>query len=107
MWPATPQTPQHGYSTYTTQAQGPHAQQSPAPQLRHSSSGQMQPGMQFSSIPAMNQGYGAAGQTMYPADQTPRQYMPQGAQGTPAVSQPWSNQQTPATQQWWGNPPQQ
>lgn len=107
MWPATPQTPQHGYSTYTTQAQPPHAQQSPAPQLRHSSSAQMQPGMQFSSIPAMSQGYGAAGQTMYPADQTPRQYLPQGAQGTPAVSQPWSNQQTPAAQQWWGNPPQQ
>lgn len=107
MWPATPQTPQHGYSTYTTQAQPPHAQQSPAPQLRHSSSAQMQPGMQFSSIPAMSQGYGAAGQPMYPADQTPRQYLPQGAQGTPAASQPWSNQQTPAAQQWWGNPPQQ
>lgn len=107
MWPSTPQTPQHGYSTYTTQPQAAQPQQSPAPQLRHSSSGQMQPGMQFSNIPGMNPAYGAAGQTMYPAEQTPRQYLPQAAQGTPAVSQAWSNQQTPAAQQWWGGNPQQ
>ncbi|SPN96908.1 related to nuclear localization protein NPL6 [Cephalotrichum gorgonifer] len=108
MWPPTPQATQHGYAGYTTQAQPAHAQQSPAPQLRqHSSAGQMQPGMQFSSIPGMNQGYGATGQPLYPADQTPRQYLPQAAQGTPAVSQTWSNQQTPAAQQWWGNPQQQ
>ncbi|MBE3044954.1 hypothetical protein IMZ48_20830, partial [Candidatus Bathyarchaeota archaeon] len=109
MWPSTPQAPQHGYSTYTTQAQAAQPQQSPAPQLRHPSSGQMQPqpGMQFSGIPAMNQAYGAAGQPLYPADQTPRQYLPQATQGTPAVTQAWSNQQTPAGQQWWGGNPQQ
>ncbi|PKS06419.1 hypothetical protein jhhlp_007167 [Lomentospora prolificans] len=107
MWPPTPQTPQHGYSGYTTQNQQSHAQQPAASQLRHSSSGQIQPGMQFSNIPGMNQGYGTTSQSMYPADSTPRQYMPQNAQGTPAVSQAWSNQATPTTQQWWTNTQQQ
>jgi hypothetical protein len=103
MWPQTPQTPQHGaYSGYTTQAQTPHAQQSPAPQIRHSSSGQMQPGtMQFSGMPGMAQGY-AGGQAIYPTEQTPRQYLPQGAQAAPPVTQAWSGQPTPA-QQWWTN----
>ncbi|KAF9870021.1 chromatin remodeling complex subunit [Colletotrichum karsti] len=94
------QTPQHNYSGYTTQNQQSH-QQSPAPQLRHSSSG-VQPAMQFSGMPGMGQSY--AGQGMYSADQTPRQYMPQPNQGSPAVTQAWSNQQTPA--QWWTNQPQ-
>lgn len=110
MWPPTPQTPQHGYQGYTTQTQQSHAQQPAAPQLRHSSSGQIQPGMQFSNMPGMSQGYGAAtGQSIYPAESTPRQYMPQNAQGPPAVSQTWSNQQTPTThqQQWWANSQQQ
>jgi len=108
MWPPTPQTPQHGYSGYTTQTQQSHSQQQPAAsQLRHSSSGQIQPGMPFSNMPGMSQGYGAAGQGMYPAESTPRQYMPQNTQASPAVSQTWSNQQTPATQQWWANAQQQ
>ncbi|KAJ0327906.1 hypothetical protein COL5a_005493 [Colletotrichum fioriniae] len=103
MWPQTQQTPQqHNYSGYTTQGQQPH-QQSPAPQLRHATSG-VQPGMQFSGMPGMGQSYGAAGQGIYPTDQTPRQYMPQPNQGSPAVTQAWSNQQTPA--QWWSNQPQ-
>ncbi|TDZ22288.1 Chromatin structure-remodeling complex subunit rsc7 [Colletotrichum orbiculare MAFF 240422] len=102
MWPQTQQNPQHNYSGYTTQGQQSH-QQSPAPQLRHASSG-VQPAMQFSGMPGMGQNYGTAGQGMYPADQTPRQYMPQPNQGSPAVTQPWSNQQTPA--QWWTNQPQ-
>jgi hypothetical protein len=105
MWPQTPQTPQHGYSGYTTQAQASHAQQQPpAPQLRHSSSGQVQQGgMQFSGMPGMGQGYQPS-QGMYPSDQTPRQYLPQNTAGSPAVTQGWPNQQTPA--QWWTNPPQ-
>lgn len=107
MWPPTPQTPQHSYSTYTTaQSQpSPHPQQSPAPQLRHSSAtSQVQSGsMSYPGMPAMGQGYGAAAQGMYPADQTPRQYMHQSAQA-PAVTQAWSQQQTPA--QWWTNQPQ-
>ncbi|GAB1311099.1 Chromatin structure-remodeling complex subunit rsc7 [Madurella fahalii] len=107
MWPPTPQTPQHGYSAYTTtQSQpSPHPQQSPAPQLRHSSAtSQVQSGsMSYPGMPGMGQGYGAAAQGMYPADQTPRQYMHQSAQ-PPAVTQAWSQQQTPA--QWWTNQPQ-
>ncbi|KAF6814580.1 chromatin structure-remodeling complex protein rsc7 [Colletotrichum sojae] len=101
MWPQTQQNPQHNYSGYTTQNQQSH-QQPPAPQLRHASSG-VQPAMQFSGMPGMGQNYGA-GQGMYSADQTPRQYMPQPNQGSPAVTQAWSNQQTPA--QWWTNQPQ-
>jgi hypothetical protein len=101
MWSQTPQTQQHaGYSGYTTQAQAPHPQQSPAP-LRHSTGGQVQPGMQFSGMPGMGQGYG--GQGMYSTDQTPRQYMAQNPQGGPAVTQAWQSQQTP---QWWANQPQ-
>lgn len=101
MWPPTPQTPQHGYSAYTAQSQpSPHPQQSPAPQLRHSSgSSQVQPNnMSYSGMPGMGQGYGTTNQGIYNADQTPRQYMHQSAPA-PAVTQPWSQQQTPA--QWW------
>ncbi|KAK2745831.1 chromatin structure-remodeling complex protein rsc7 [Colletotrichum kahawae] len=101
IWPQTQQAPQHNYSGYTTQNQQSH-QQSPAPQLRHATSG-VQPAMQFPGMPGMGQNYGA-GQAMYPTDQTPRQYMPQPTQGSPAVTQAWSNQQTPA--QWWTNQPQ-
>lgn len=109
MWPPTPQTPQHGYPAYTTQSQAsPHPQQSPAPQLRHSSSsGPVQPGgggMSYPGMPGMGQGYGGAGaQGMYSADQTPRQYMQQSPQA-PAVTQAWSQQQAPG--QWWANQPQ-
>lgn len=107
MWPPTPQTPQHGYSSYTTQSQpSPHPQQSPAPQIRHSGAGsQVQPGnMSYSGMPGMGQGYSTTTQGIYnPADQTPRQYMHQSAP-SPAVSQPWSQQQTPA--QWWTTQPQ-
>ncbi|KAK1967237.1 chromatin remodelling complex subunit [Colletotrichum sublineola] len=102
MWPQTQQNPQqHNYSGYTTQGQQSH-QQPPAPQLRHTNSG-VQPAMQFSGMPGMGQNYGPS-QGIYPADQTPRQYMPQPNQGSPAVTQAWSNQQTPA--QWWTNQPQ-
>ncbi|KAK3362736.1 chromatin remodelling complex Rsc7/Swp82 subunit-domain-containing protein [Lasiosphaeria hispida] len=106
LWPPTPQTPQHGYSAYTAQPQpSPHPQQSPTPQLRHSSAGaQVQPGsMSYSGMPGMGQGYGTPAQGMYSADQTPRQYMHQSAPA-PAVTQPWSQQQTPA--QWWTTQPQ-
>jgi chromatin structure-remodeling complex protein RSC7 len=113
MWPPTPQTPQHGYSAYTTQSQqSPHPQQSPAPQLRHSSgpSGPVQPGsagLSYSGMPGMGQGYGAAPapQSLYSADQTPRQYMqPHQNPQSPAVTQAWSQQQAPG--QWWANQPQ-
>ncbi|AEO65877.1 chromatin remodelling complex subunit-like protein [Thermothielavioides terrestris NRRL 8126] len=112
MWPPTPQTPQHGYSAYTAQSQpSPHPQQqSPAPQqLRHSSaSGPVQPagGLSYPGMPGMTQGsYGspAAGQGMYSADQTPRQYMHQSPQA-PAVTQAWSQPQAPG--QWWTTQPQ-
>lgn len=106
MWAQTPQTPQQqnysGYTTQAQQAQQSHPQQSPAPQLRHSSSG-VQPGMQFSGMPGMGQGYGS-GQGMYSADQTPRQYMPQPNPAAPAVTQAWSNQQSPPAGQWWSQP---
>ncbi|ROT36956.1 hypothetical protein SODALDRAFT_341087 [Sodiomyces alkalinus F11] len=103
MWSQTAQTPQQSYSGYTTQAQQSHPQQSPAPQLRHSTSG-VQPGMQFSGMPGMNQSYSSS-QGMYSTDQTPRQYMPQPNTGAPAVTQAWSNQQSPPAQ-WWANQPQ-
>ncbi|KAI5466702.1 chromatin remodelling complex Rsc7/Swp82 subunit-domain-containing protein [Mariannaea sp. PMI_226] len=106
MWPQTPQTPQQhsGYGSYTTQAQQSHPSQSPASHLRQPSSGQIQPNMQFPGMASMQYG---AGQSMYPTEQTPRQYMPQNAGGAPAVSQPWSSQHSP-TQQWWapGQQPQ-
>ncbi|KAK4101672.1 hypothetical protein N658DRAFT_51163 [Parathielavia hyrcaniae] len=100
LWPSTPQTPQHGYSAYTTQSQpSPHPQQSPGgpQQLRHPSasaasggpSGVQQPQQpgggglpSYSSMPGMGgaaQGYGAQ-QALYSADQTPRQYMQQQQQ---------------------------
>ncbi|KAK4466646.1 chromatin remodelling complex Rsc7/Swp82 subunit-domain-containing protein [Cladorrhinum samala] len=104
MWPPTPQTPQHGYSAYTAQSQpSPHPQQSPAPQLRHSSSsGPVQPGsMSYPGMPSMNQGYNTSAQGMYPAESTPRQYMHQSPPAPP-VTQGWSAQpQQPA--QWWAN----
>lgn len=106
MWPPTPQTPQHGYSAYTAQPQqSPHPQQSPAPQLRHgSTSSQTQPGsMPYPGIPGMNQGYSATNAGMYPADQTPRQYMHQ-APSAPAVTQGWSQPPAQAQQShWWAN----
>ncbi|KAI8418933.1 hypothetical protein FOFC_01505 [Fusarium oxysporum] len=102
MWPQTPQAPQHSYGSYTAQSQAPHPSQSPS-HLRQGSSGQMQ-SMQFPGMTGMQYG---AGQSMYPADQTPRQYMPQGGAGGPSVSQGWSGQHSPA-QQWWtpGQQPQ-
>ncbi|KAK3336013.1 chromatin remodelling complex Rsc7/Swp82 subunit-domain-containing protein [Cercophora scortea] len=105
MWPSTPQTPQHGYQAYTAQSgPSPHPQQSPAPQLRHSGAGsQVQPGnLSYSGMPGMGQSYGAPAQGMYPADQTPRQYIHQSAP-SPAVTQAWPQQQTPA--QWWTQQP--
>ncbi|KAF7540913.1 hypothetical protein G7Z17_g12091 [Cylindrodendrum hubeiense] len=105
MWPQTPQTPQqHGYGSYTTQAQQAHPSQSPASHLRQPSTGQIQPNMQFPGMAGMPYG---AGQSMYPTDQTPRQYMPQSGPGGPAVTQAWSGQHSPA-QQWWtpGQQPQ-
>ena len=108
IWPSTPQTPQHGYSAYTTQSQqSGHAQQSPtAQQMRHSSTGsQVGPGsMPYSGMPGMGQSYGTPSQGMYSADQTPRGYMHQSAAAAPAVTQAWSQQQTPG--QWWPNQPQ-
>ncbi|KAF5230878.1 hypothetical protein FAUST_9581 [Fusarium austroamericanum] len=103
MWPQTPQAPQHSYGSYTAQSQAPHPSQSPSSHLRQSSSGQMQ-SMQFPGMSGMQYG---AGQSMYPTDQTPRQYMPQGGAGAPSVSQGWSGQHSPA-QQWWtpGQQPQ-
>ncbi|QPC75679.1 hypothetical protein HYE68_006431 [Fusarium pseudograminearum] len=103
MWPQTPQAPQHSYGSYTAQSQAPHPSQSPSSHLRQSSSGQMQ-SMQFPGMAGMQYG---AGQSMYPTDQTPRQYMPQGGAGAPSVSQGWSGQHSPA-QQWWtpGQQPQ-
>lgn len=103
MWPQTPQAPQHSYGSYTAQSQAPHPSQSPSSHLRQSSSGQMQ-SMQFPGMAGMQYG---AGQSMYPTDQTPRQYMPQGGGGAPSVSQGWSGQHSPA-QQWWtpGQQPQ-
>ncbi|KAM0343345.1 hypothetical protein ACHAPU_008666 [Fusarium lateritium] len=104
MWPQTPQAPQHSYGSYTAQSQAPHPSQSPSSHLRQPSSGQMQ-SMQFPGMAGMP--YGAS-QSMYPADQTPRQYMPQqGGAGGPSVSQGWSGQHSPP-QQWWtpGQQPQ-
>ncbi|KAL6920015.1 hypothetical protein FSHL1_003992 [Fusarium sambucinum] len=103
MWPQTPQAPQHSYGSYTAQSQAPHPSQSPSSHLRQPSSGQMQ-SMQFPGMAGMQYG---AGQSMYPTDQTPRQYMPQGGAGAPSVSQGWSGQHSPA-QQWWtpGQQPQ-
>ncbi|KAK7430790.1 hypothetical protein QQZ08_002579 [Neonectria magnoliae] len=98
MWPQTPQTPQqHSYGSYTTQSQPGHPSQSPASHLRQPSTGQMQSSMQFPGMASMQYG---TGQSMYPTDQTPRQYMPQSSPGGPAVTQAWSGQQSPA-QQWW------
>lgn len=104
MWPQTPQSSQHNYGSYTAQSQPPHASQSPASHLRQSSSGQMQSNMQFPGMASMQYG---GGQSMYPADQTPRGYLPQTGAGGPSVSQPWSGQHSPA-QQWWtpGQQPQ-
>lgn len=100
MWSQSPQAPQHGYNSYTTQAQQQHPSQSPASHMRQPSSGQMQPGMQFPGMSGMPYG---GGQNMY-ADQTPRQYLPQNPPGGPGVSQPWSGHNSPP-QQWWA--PQQ
>lgn len=101
MWSQSPQTPQHTYGSYTAQTQPPHAS-SPGSHMRQPSAGQMQPNMQFPGMTNMQYG---GGQGMYPADQTPRQYMPQNAPGGPNVSQAWSGQQS-SPQQWWA-PPQQ
>ncbi|CEJ82301.1 Putative Chromatin remodelling complex subunit [[Torrubiella] hemipterigena] len=99
MWSQSPSGPGSAYGSYTTQSQ--HASQSPAPQMRQGS-GQMNPNMsQFPPMGGMQYG----GQSMYPADQTPRQYMPQGS----PTGQAWSGQHSPPPpqqqqqqqQQWW------
>lgn len=107
MWgpPQTPQTPQH-YSSYTTQAQhSPHPQQSPAPQLRHQGSNpQMQQGtMQYPGMQTLGQSYQTPGQSMYPPEQTPRQFMPQNPGTGPAVTQAWSTPQTSSGGNWWAS----
>ncbi|KAG6217150.1 hypothetical protein E4U26_007993 [Claviceps purpurea] len=101
MWSQSSQAPHHGYGGYTTQSQGHHPSQSPAPHLRQSSTGQIQPNMPFPGMGSMQYG---SGQGMYPADQTPRQYLPQGAPGGPQTSQQWSGQHSPP--QWWAQPQQ-
>lgn len=105
MW-QNPQA-QGAYGSYTTQGQQPHPSQSPASMRQ--GSGQMQ-NMQFPPMGGAMPQYGAQ-QGMYPADQTPRQYMQQSpAPGQPGVGQAWQGQQSPAQgqqqQQWW-NPSQQ
>jgi hypothetical protein len=100
MWSQNPQTPQQpNYGSYTTQTQQQqsHPPQSPAPHLRQPSTGQIQSNMQFPGMASMQYG---AGQTMYPAEQTPRQYLQHSTPGGPGVSQAWSGQQSPP-QQWW------
>ncbi|KFA48560.1 hypothetical protein S40293_00357 [Stachybotrys chartarum IBT 40293] len=97
IWSQNTQPPQHSYGGYTTQGQPPHPSQSPAPHLRQPSTSQMQPNMQFPGMAGMQYG---ANQGMYPAEQTPRQYMSQSTSGGPGVSQAWSSQQSPS-QQWW------
>ncbi|KKA30200.1 hypothetical protein TD95_001925 [Thielaviopsis punctulata] len=90
-----PQTPQSSY--YTTapppsavqQTPSSHtaAQQSPGPRLPPAN-------MQFSPMPSMNQNYAATGQsTIYPSDQTRRQYLPPAGQGSPGSG----------AQQWWAS----
>ncbi|CAH0059719.1 unnamed protein product [Clonostachys solani] len=102
MWSQAPQTPQHSYGSYTTQAQPPAQSQSPASHLRQSGTSQMQPGMQFPAMGGMQ--YPATG-GMYSAEQTPRQYLPQSTPANPQVSQSWSGQHS-SPQQWWGTPQQ-
>ncbi|RCI07844.1 hypothetical protein L249_5812 [Ophiocordyceps polyrhachis-furcata BCC 54312] len=104
MWSQSPQSSHHNYAaSYTTQSQS-HPSQSPATHMRQPSTGQMQqPNMPFpGGMSGMQYG---AGQGIYPADQTPRQYLPQNAPGGPSVSQSWSGQQSPHPT-WW-TPPQQ
>ncbi|RDA82835.1 hypothetical protein CP532_0757 [Ophiocordyceps camponoti-leonardi (nom. inval.)] len=104
MWSQSPQSSHHNYAaSYTTQSQS-HPSQSPATHMRQPSAGQMQqqPNMPFPGMSGMQYG---AGQGIYPADQTPRQYLPQNAPGGPSVSQSWSGQHSPHPN-WW-TPPQQ
>ena len=100
MWSHGGHNPQHGYGSYTTQAQPPHPSHSPASHLRQPNAGPMQSNMPFPGMASMPYG---GGQGMY-ADQTPRQYLPQASPGGPQVSQQWSGQHSPP--QWW-TPPQQ
>ncbi|UKZ92244.1 uncharacterized protein TrAFT101_007205 [Trichoderma asperellum] len=98
MWSQSPPTAQNSYSSYTTQPQPQHPSQSPASHLRQTGASQMQPGMQFSGMGSMQY---SAGQGMYSADQTPRQYMPQTTPSAQSASQqPWSGQHS-QPQQWW------
>ncbi|PNP38216.1 hypothetical protein TGAMA5MH_09786 [Trichoderma gamsii] len=99
MWSQSPPTAQTSYSSYTTQPQPQHPSQSPASHLRQTGAGQMQPGMQFSGMGSMQY---SAGQGMYTADQTPRQYLPQTTPSAQSASQQaWSGQQHSQPQQWW------
>ncbi|KAM3454583.1 hypothetical protein MY5147_006672 [Beauveria neobassiana] len=115
MWSQNPQAAQAAqgaaYGSYTAQGQQPHPSQSPA-SIRQPGSGQMQ-NMQFPPMGALPQ-YGAQ-QGIYPADQTPRQYMQQPGTAQPGVGQAWQGQHSPSQQQqqqqqqqqhWW-NPTQQ
>ncbi|KAL6906788.1 chromatin remodelling complex Rsc7/Swp82 subunit domain-containing protein [Trichoderma evansii] len=98
MWSQSPPTAQGSYSSYTTQPQPQHPSQSPASHLRQTGASQMQPGMQFSGMGSMQY---SAGQGMYTADQTPRQYMPQTTPSAQSASQQaWSGQHS-QPQQWW------
>lgn len=98
MWSQSPPAAQTSYSSYTTQPQPQHPSQSPASHLRQTGAGQMQPGMQFSGMGSMQY---SAGQGMYTADQTPRQYLPQTSPSAPSASQQaWPGQHS-QPQQWW------
>ncbi|XWW92987.1 hypothetical protein V2A60_000915 [Cordyceps javanica] len=101
MWQQNPQAGQGTYASYTTQGQQPHPSQSPA-SMRQPGSGQMQ-NMQFPPMGGMPQ-YGGQ-PSMYPTDQTPRQYMQQPAAGQPGVGQAWQGQHAPGQQP--PPPPQQ
>lgn len=111
MWPPPQpqQSPQHGYSGYSTHGpqtpshlqQGSH--QTPTP-LRHSSSNpQLQQPMHYQGMPNMGQqGYQTSGRGIYPSDQSGQQYMPQNQPGSQAGSQGWSPPGAPGNWGWSG-----
>ncbi|KAL5594525.1 hypothetical protein BROUX41_001451 [Berkeleyomyces rouxiae] len=106
VWQQTvPQTPQSSYSGYTTQntptlpdqqsqpAQQQYSSLSPALSARMSSAR-----MHISSMPAMGHSYTTANHSIYPPDQTPRQYLPPVSQGSSSSAQTWSSQSTQPVQ---------
>ncbi|KAL1888016.1 hypothetical protein Cpir12675_006333 [Ceratocystis pirilliformis] len=122
VWQQTvPQTPQSSYSGYTTNQTSPSQGQNPDNQQQQQQyqssmspvSNRLPSNMPMSSVSTMNQPY--SNHSIYPSDQTPRQYLPPVSQTSSTQNWPTQPSQpiqsgrasTASQPQWWSGHHQQ